>query len=307
MTLTQFQYLIALSQYRSMSKAAKSLYITQPAMSVKIREMEDELGYPLLIRTRQGIEFTERGKLVLAKAKTIMDEVQSIHHIGNQGDDTLCGTVNVGSTPHICASLLMDVIMELNREHPNLSVYCHGSDSDSIISRVETGELDLGIIQLCDIDEAEFARKVDEGLLSTGDLFSERIRIVAREGHPLHKQEEVSLYDLTNYPFATFGRATNRKLFSIYRQFNRQNRIVRIGEISALRKYEVEYDPITAIPESAVNSGNNYMAYGRLRPVNVPEFDQISSVVWVHNTDAMTPQMLKTIEVISRICGKNYQ
>lgn len=307
MTLTQFQYLIALSQYRSMSKAAKSLYITQPAMSVKIREMEDELGYPLLIRTRQGIEFTERGKLVLAKAKTIMDEVKSIHHIGNQGDDTLCGTVNVGSTPHICASLLMDVIMELNREHPALSVYCHGSDSESIISRVETGELDLGIIQLCDIDEAEFARKVDEGLLSTGDLFSERICIVAREGHPLHKLETVSLYELTNYPFATFGRATNRKLFSIYRQFNRQNRIVRIGEISALRKYEVEYDPITAIPESAVNSGNNYMAYGRLCPVNVPEFDQISSVVWVHNTDAMTPQMLKAIEVISRICIKNYQ
>ena len=42
-------------------------------MSVKIREMEDELGYPLLIRTRQGIEFTERGKLVLAKAKPIAE------------------------------------------------------------------------------------------------------------------------------------------------------------------------------------------------------------------------------------------
>lgn len=304
MTLVQLQYLIALSQYRSMSKAAKSLYITQPAMSVKIRELEDELGYPILVRTRQGIEFTEKGKLVLSKAKTVIDEVKSIHLIGSGDAHTLCGTVNVGSTPHFCASLLIDVIMELNRDHPGLTVYCNGSDSESVISRVEAGELDLGVIQLCDVDEAEFARKVDEGLLSAGELFSESIRIVAREGHPLHGRENISLHELTDYPFATFGRATNRKLFSIYRQFNRHERIIRIGEISALRKYLVEYDPVTVIPASAVESGNNLMPYGKLCPLDVPEFEQVSSVVWVHSGNAMTPQIMKTIEVISKVCSK---
>lgn len=304
MTLTQLQYLIALSQYQSMSKAAKSLYITQPAMSVKIRELEDELGYPILIRTRQGTEFTEKGKLVLAKAKSVMEEVKSIYAIDKSDGDTLCGTVNVGSTPHFCASLLIEVIMELNRDHPGLSVYCNGSDSESVVSQVENGELSLGVIQLCDVDEAEFARKVDEGVLSTGVLFSERIRVVAREGHPLYGKKNISLYELTDYPFATFGRATNRKLFSIYRQFNRHDRIIRIGEISALRKYLVEYDPITAIPAGAVDAGNTYMPFGRLCPLDVPEFDQLSTMVWVHSGNSMTPQMMKVIEVISKVCAK---
>lgn len=303
MTLIQLQYLIALSQYQSMSKAAKSLYITQPAMSVKIRELEDELGCPLVIRSRQGIEFTEKGKQVLAKAKVILNEVKSIRLLSSDNDD-LCGTVNVGSTPHFCASLLIDVIMDLNQEHPGLTVYCNGSDSESVVSRVESGELDLGVIQLCDVDEAEFARKVDEGILSAGTLFNERIDVVAREGHPLSGQSGIGLYELTKYPFATFGRATNRKLFSVYRQYDRHDRIVRIGEISALRKYLVEYDPVTAIPASAVESGNNYMPYGKLCKLDVPEFDQVSSVVWVHSGNAMTPQLMKTIEVITRVCSK---
>lgn len=302
MTLVQLQYLVALSQYRSMSKASKSLFITQPAMSVKIRELEEELGYHILIRTRAGIEFTEKGKLVLAKARAILEEVENIRLIGDGGGE-LCGTVNVGSTPHFCASLLIDVSMALNQSHPGLTVYCTGSDSESVISRVETGELDLGVIQMCDVDEAEFARKVDEGLLSTGKLFDERIQPVAREGHPLFGKEEVTLDELTKYPFATFGRATNRKLFSIYRQFNRQGRIIRIGEISALRKYLVEYDPITIIPRSAVESGNNYMPYGKLCPLNVPEFDQIGTVAWVHNGSSVSPQIMKVIEVITNVCS----
>ena len=67
--LRQFEFLCALKEYGSISRVAKELYTSQPAISISIKEMETELGYPILRRTNRGIQFTEHGEQILEQAE----------------------------------------------------------------------------------------------------------------------------------------------------------------------------------------------------------------------------------------------
>ena len=68
MRLNQFEYLLALQRHGNFSRAAEELYVTQPSISVAIRELEEELGYALLLRSKKGVSFTAEGLIVLEKA-----------------------------------------------------------------------------------------------------------------------------------------------------------------------------------------------------------------------------------------------
>lgn len=302
MKFNQLQYLLALEKYKSFSKAARELFVSQPSISVGIRELEEELGFPLLVRNNRGMAFTSEGKRVLEKARIIVEEMENIRHPENYDSRDICGTVNIGGTPHFCNSILLDVMLKVQEQYPNLNLYSVGTDSETIIKRVGNEELQLGIIQLSDVDEVSFFQKEERGEICCGELFSEELCVVAREGHPLTKQKNVGISRLLEYPYATFGSSTNRKMFSLYRQAGKAQKVVRIGEITALRRFLMEYDPITMIPRSAIKSGND-IAYGRLCEIDVPEIDWQSSTVWVYSGSAPSAQTVRVLEILKEYCA----
>lgn len=86
MRLNQLSYLVAIERYGTISRAAEALYVSQPSISVAVRELEEELGYPLLVRNNRGIRFTEEGLQVLQRARNILREVDEIHCIRQESE-----------------------------------------------------------------------------------------------------------------------------------------------------------------------------------------------------------------------------
>lgn len=302
MKLSQLQYVVALDRYGSFSRAAKELYVSQPSVSVGIRELEEELGYSILVRNNRGLAFTPEGANVLEKAKLIISEMESIRTPERTGNENICGTVSIGATPHFCNSILLDFMLAVQGKYPGLTLYSSGDDSESIVRRVIGEELDIGVVQLCDLDEVDFFRRAERGEICFGELFREKMCVVAREGHPLTQKEQVSPAELLNYPYATFGRSTNRRMFSLYSEAGLTEKVVRIGEITALRRFLMEYDPITMIPRSAIKSGND-ISYGCLCEINVPLIDWSSPVMWLHGCAAPGTHTVRVIEMLRERCG----
>ena len=89
MRLNQFEFLIALEEYGSFSKAAQVLFISQPSLSAAIKELETELGVTLLERSRKGVTFTEKGEQVLQEARKIEESVGRIKRIALQESSVL--------------------------------------------------------------------------------------------------------------------------------------------------------------------------------------------------------------------------
>ena len=81
MKLNQLRYLVAVSEHGSIAKAARALFISQPSVSQAVKELEDELGFPVLIRERRGTTFTPRGLQVLDIAQTVMRELNKLDNL----------------------------------------------------------------------------------------------------------------------------------------------------------------------------------------------------------------------------------
>ncbi len=77
MSLEQLKYLIEVANCKSINKAAQNLYITQPALSIAINSLEEELQYPLLKRTKKGVLLTEDGVRVLQEAQMVLNTIQN--------------------------------------------------------------------------------------------------------------------------------------------------------------------------------------------------------------------------------------
>ena len=81
MRISQFEYLVSLEKYKSFSKTAQHIFVAQSSISQAVKELEDEMGFMIIRRSNKGISFTPQGKLVLDKAKKIMQEIESLEEM----------------------------------------------------------------------------------------------------------------------------------------------------------------------------------------------------------------------------------
>lgn len=283
MRLNQLSYLVAIERYGTISRAAEALYVSQPSISVAVRELEEELGYPLLVRNNRGIRFTEEGLQVLQRARNILREVDEIHCI-RQETEALSGEIRIGGTPHFCSSILVDVKLRIEGMHPEVHIFSHEDDSLSVLAHVEENELQMGIIQLCDVEEGLFWRRVAELELQHDQLFEERMCVAVGESHPLAGRGTVSFRELAGYPYGTFRGAMNQQVRHLLSELP-QPQVFTVEDIGPLRQMLIRRNAYTVIPRRALLYGNNLFR-SQLTPLEVEEQPLNSRMILIWNSAA---------------------
>lgn len=232
----------------------------------------------------------------------VLRELESIRRIEHAPDGSLTGTVSVGSTPHFCTSLLLDVMMNLKPRHPHLQLVVEEDDSAGVIESVRTGRLQLGVIQLCDVDEDGFMRELARGALHYDELFPEEMCCAVGEHHPLAGRESVTAAELLEYTYATFRRALNSRVIRLLRRSGLgDERIVRIEEIDLLRRYIIRTNSFTVIPRRALYFGNSSFA-DNLVALPVEELTCTTRVGVVRGAAAATPAEQAVLTELLRQC-----
>jgi DNA-binding transcriptional LysR family regulator len=148
MTLQQLEYFLAAAAHRSFSAAAEALHMAQPSLSEQIRRLEAELGAPLFIRARRGLELTEAGRLLQPHAERTLAAAQDAGDSVREVRELAAGTATFGTFGNAPYYLLSDLVQDFRKRYPNVRVRLIGQNSSEVADAVRDGHLEAGLIVL---------------------------------------------------------------------------------------------------------------------------------------------------------------
>lgn len=148
LTLRQLQYFVALAELRHFGKAAERCCVTQPALSMQIKELEDVLGVELVVRKRGHIELTADGKAIVARAQALLSTAHELHDYARHRGKTLEGELRLGIIPSVAPYLLPKILPQTQSTYPQLQLKFHELLTASLVAELATGSLDAIILAL---------------------------------------------------------------------------------------------------------------------------------------------------------------
>ena len=146
MTLNQLLYVTTLNRVGNFRKAAESLGISQPALSLQVQKLEEELGISLFNRSTKPMEVTADGALFLEKAQEILTNVNQLSKISDEINETYKGKLTVGIIPTLAPFLVPLFAEALQSDYPGFGLDIHEVITERVVRGVKMGELDVGII-----------------------------------------------------------------------------------------------------------------------------------------------------------------
>jgi DNA-binding transcriptional LysR family regulator len=147
MELRQLEYFAAVARHRHFTRAAESLYVTQPALSQQIRRLEAELGLALLRRTSHGVELTAAGSDLLVHAEAVLAEVASARADMDRHTGATRGVVRVASTA-ADAPRLPEALADFHGDHPGIQIGLRQGSAAEVIALVQAGTVDVAVLAL---------------------------------------------------------------------------------------------------------------------------------------------------------------
>lgn len=196
MELRHLKYFVMAAEEKNISRAAERLFVSQPAVSRQIKDLEDELGLPLFVRKPNGLSLTEAGATALAHAREIMRQAngmtEAMQALAKRRD---CMTIKVGFLPTALPGFLTKAMRELHRKHTNLKVQIYDMPPPQQEQALRNGEIDLGLIGDPDASvrrdfHVETIRRVD-------------VAMIVPDDHPLAKRKSVELAEFADDIFVT--------------------------------------------------------------------------------------------------------
>lgn len=208
----QFEYLIAIDDFRNFRRAADAVHISQPTLSQQLRALEARLGATLVERNETPVELTPIGREVVARARKIVLGVRDIEALARRARDTVAGTIRFGITPTLGPYLMPDIVAQMHRRFPDLRLYIREGIPDEQARELARGELDMLLSPL----------PVTGSGLHIEPLFREPLHIVAPPDHPVAQLKSVTREVLAGIGFLSMDRRhhMHRQFRSICNEMN---------------------------------------------------------------------------------------
>lgn len=148
MNFKQAMYVLAVARHRSISKAAASLFISQPALSQQLKKLEEELGAPLFKREKQGVQLTAQGEAFYKNAQAVEQAWYQFLSTVEQHKGQVRRHLRIGIGTRVYSNNLFDPLMRFFDGYPEINVTFVTEASGDFLSRVEDGSLDLALDRL---------------------------------------------------------------------------------------------------------------------------------------------------------------
>ncbi|MBR1663113.1 MAG: LysR family transcriptional regulator [Ruminococcus sp.] len=191
MDIRVLKYFLAVAREQSFSVAAERLYLSQPTLSRQLKELEDELGKELLIRSSKGVTLTEEGMILRARAEEIVALVDKAEQEVRQSGEKISGMVHIGAGETYAVRLIADTAKALSNDYPELQYSIYSADGSDVIEKLDKGLLDFGIV----------FQNVDTSKYNAVQLpLKDRFGVLMRRDSPLAKKDTITLSDLKHQP-----------------------------------------------------------------------------------------------------------
>ena len=158
MELRVLQYFLAIAREQSIVRAAESLHLSQPTLSIQIKAMEEELGKQLLIRGTKGsrkVTLTEEGMILRKRAEEILNLVHKTEREISLSDEVVMGDVYIGAGETDAVRLIARTARKLYRTYPGIHYHIASGNAAFVMEQLEKGLIDFGLV-FGDVDQAKY-------------------------------------------------------------------------------------------------------------------------------------------------------
>src|SRR5829696_5601670 len=183
MEIRQLKAFLAIAETKTFTAGARQMNVTQAAISMQIRQLEEEVGLPLFTRTPRRVILTEAGEYLLERARKILREHDSALAEIAEVAGAEYGRLRIGSASGTFAmNQLPSILSALREKFPNAELTVSAGTSQTLVDKMMHGEIDTAFVSL----------PVDNLNVSTESIFSDEIVAIAHPKHPLAKEKFIS-------------------------------------------------------------------------------------------------------------------
>ena len=198
MTLSELKFIVAVAHEKNFRKAADKCFVSQPALSLAIKKLEEELGLILFERSRSDVTVTNVGQSIVNQAIVVLDEAAKIKELAKLGDSHLSQTFKLGLIYSIAPYLLPLIIPQLRQSAPDMPLEIEENITNNLQDKLKKGIIDAAVIALpFDIPSIETIELYDEefvAVVPSNHAWSSKKRISSKE----LSSEKVLLLDNTH-------------------------------------------------------------------------------------------------------------
>ena len=210
MTLQQLKYALTIADCGSINEAAKQLFISQPSLSETMKELETEIGLDIFLRSNRGIVITPEGEEFLGYARQVTEQFGLLQ--SKYIDKKVKEKFSV-STQHytFAVKAFVETVKQIGMEQYEFAV--HETTTISVIENVKNFKSEIGVLYENDFNEKVLNKMFKENGLEFVELFSCDTFVYLWSGHPLAKQDVITMEELDEYPCLSFDQGKNNSLY----------------------------------------------------------------------------------------------
>ncbi|MEX2517305.1 MAG: LysR substrate-binding domain-containing protein [Gammaproteobacteria bacterium] len=271
MTLTELRYIAAVARELHFGHAAESCHVSQPTLSVAIKKLEEELGVKLFERRQHDVSITPIGERVIAQARVVLEEAETIKHIAREGLDDLKGQLRLGVIYTIGPYLLPKLIPLLHKRAPELTLLIEEHFTEQLSEKLRSGELDLIIVSL----------PFSVTSLETQPLYREPFVVTLPSKHPLTRHKAIQANQLNNETLLLLraGNCFREQVMDVCPNCVRHStsaggeiqRTLESSSIETIRHMVGSGAGVTVLPCTSASNGNNLEGLLEFRPFAEPQ------------------------------------
>jgi DNA-binding transcriptional LysR family regulator len=230
MELTQLEFFMMVVEEGSFSKAAVRVYRTQPAVSIAIRRLEEEIGAPLFDRSQKTPTLTDAGELVYDYARRILALRDQAQNVVSELRLVQRGRVRIGANESTSLYLLPHLILEFREQHPNVKVEIYRHVSERLPREVLDRNVDFALLAYEPVDSD----------LESFPILQDELVLVLYPDHPLAKRESLSIEQLGKESFLAHNvkTASRQKVIEAFTQAHTPlNIILELATVETIKRF----------------------------------------------------------------------
>jgi LysR family hydrogen peroxide-inducible transcriptional activator len=245
MTFNELRYIVAVAQERSFGRAAAKCFVSQPALSVAIQKLEEELGAPLFERGKNEVKATPVGARVVEQAQKVLEEAARIRELAQAGRDQLAGTLKLGVIYTVAPYLLPDLIPALHARAPRMPLEIEENLTEQLEVALKSGRIDAAIIAL----------PFNPPGVITEFLYEEPFQVVVPLGHKWAKRRSISPDELPSEHaiLLNVGHCFRDQVLDACPELNRgDTRVTRTNSLETVRNMVASGLGVSVLPRDAL-------------------------------------------------------
>lgn len=200
MNIQQFQYILAVTEFKHFETAAEKCFISQSTLSTMISKFEDEIGIKIFDRSKKPVELTLEGSVIVEQLKIISNNIEQLQEISKEIKGEISGKLKLSVIPTIAPFLLPLFLQDFASQFTDLNIVVKEETTEEILKKIKSREIDIGIVSIPLMDKEITEIKlydepfllydthgISKGKVSISNSISERLCLM-EEGHCMRTQ-----------------------------------------------------------------------------------------------------------------------